>query len=160
MDAEYARKEYIRINDDLMSLPQEVKDIELSLVEVRRMEREAKKKVKDLQGVLSGMEMRYQLAVIKVPEKMTVDEKKAWIKVKMMEDPECQSIDKKISDTETAIAQYEYQIEKMEAEKSELQMRNNNAGFSARAFLAQAMTFASFAEMPAMRTNGFEEMAL
>lgn len=161
MDAEWASKEYRRISEDLSALPQEIKDIELSLVELRRMKNEAKKRIEDSKSVLAGLEMRFQLEVMKVPEKMTVDEKKAWIKVRMSENPECMAVSQKIDTTENAVLQYDYQIEKMEAEKSELAMRNNNAGFSARAFLAQAMVLSSFAEMPVLRTNGhIEEMAL
>lgn len=161
MDAEWASKEYRRISEDLSTLPQEIKDIELSLVELRRQERDTKKTVDDLKSLVTGIELRYQLKAVKVPEKLTVDEKKALAKVVMDDDPEYQSIAKKIGAAENAILQYDYQIEKMEAEKSELAMRNNNAGFSARAFLAQAMVLSSFAEMPVLRTNGHvEEMAL
>lgn len=162
MDKNFAEREYQRITDDLGTLPKEIVDIELTLVERRRMKRDLQKKIEDFKSVLAGMEMRYQLAVIKVPEKMNADEKKAWIRVKMLDDADAQVLVRKISDAEEAINQYEYQIEKGEAEKSELSMRNNNAGFSARAFLARAMVEASFAEMPVVRTNGHvvEDMPL
>lgn len=162
MDAAQAINEYRRLSEELNTLPGQMRELDLNVVELTRMEREAKKRLDDVLDALNGVEASLMLKVNAEPGKSNKEEREAKVAMLMREDAGAIRLNQQKRKIEGEIESYQYEISRQNAEKSALVARNNNAGFQSRNFLGLMMRLASYAEMPVVSVNGYhsEELAL
>lgn len=160
MDGARATKEYERISSELIELPKQIYEIDLSLIELERHMKEEKGRLQETKDSLSGLEAGLLLKVNAEPGKSNKEEREAKVQMLMAKDESAIGLKAKIRRHEDAISSYEYEIAKLNAEKSLLVTREGGARYQARLFLGLMNKLASDADMKVFVNGKHEEIPM